>query len=154
VSKKKKKMEMGGIIRALVGMGGGGGGGGGGMGASWIAAIGSVCTGQGALRGNNNGSSELSMRAAQMGSKPLALSSSRIGFLVAAGAALQLERFLSLTSSFMGDQFKVKNSFSAPLFQPIQNKTLSGNPNLWAHLVIPRHSWVKNCVIIFPPAFV
>jgi hypothetical protein len=102
--KKKKKMEMGGIIRALVGMGGGGGG----MGTSWIAAIGSVCTGQGALRGNNNGSSELNMRAAQMGSKPLALSSSRVGFLVAAGAALQLERFLSFTSSFMGDQFKVK----------------------------------------------
>ncbi len=116
--KKKKKMEMGGIIRALVGMGGGGGG----MGASWIAAIGSVCTGQGALRGNN-GSSELSMRAAQMGSKPLALSSSRVGFLVAAGAALQLERFLSFTSTFMGDQFKVKNFVLLLLsFNPFKTK--------------------------------
>jgi hypothetical protein len=117
--KKKKKKKMGGIIRALVGMGGGGGG----MGASWIAAIGSMCTGQGALRGNNNGSSELSMRVAQMGSKPLALSSSRVGFLVAAGAALQLERFLSLTSSFMGDQFKVKKFVLVLLsFNPFKTK--------------------------------
>ncbi|CAK9218967.1 unnamed protein product [Sphagnum troendelagicum] len=119
---------MGGIIRALVGMGGGGGG----MGASWIAAIGSVCSGQGAHRGNNNGSSELSMRAAQMGSKPLALSSSRVGFLVAAGAALQLERFLSLTSSFMGDQFQEPIRKCNKMQGQSNNLGLdAGNGNCW-----------------------